>query len=174
MTTAFTRDDIEISTRAADQFTRLYYSTYDSATRVDDLPKFYRATSTLTWNGNPCQGAEGVKKLIQDMPSTRHEVQSYDCHPIPGWTPAPPINPMSQLCIPGSRPPSLLVTVAGNVTHGKGPAGNPAATQSRSVDGQPRVFFQTFMLVPDPTAPVAKAGEVAKYYVDADSMRFVG
>jgi len=30
------------------------------------------------------------------------------------------------------------------------------------------------MLVPDPAAPVAGAGEVAKYYVDADSMRFVG
>ena len=75
---------IEISTRAADHFTRLYYSTYDSPTRAEDLPKFYRATSTLTWNGNPCQGAEGVKKLIQDMPSTKHEVQSYDCHPIPG------------------------------------------------------------------------------------------
>ncbi|KAF8846134.1 NTF2-like protein [Paxillus ammoniavirescens] len=156
MTTAFTRDDIEISTRAADQFTRLYYSAYDSTTRVDDLPKFYRATSTLTWNGNPCQGVEGVKKLIQDMPSTKHEVQSYDCHPIPG-----------------SRPPSLLVTVAGNVTHGKAPD-HPTTTPSRSVDGQPRVFFQTFMLVPDPTAPVARAGEVAKYYVDADSMRFVG
>jgi len=75
---------IEIATRAADAFTRLYYSTYDSPTRVDDLPKFYRSSSTLTWNGNPCQGAEGVKKLIRDMPSTKHEVQSYDCHPIPG------------------------------------------------------------------------------------------
>lgn len=30
------------------------------------------------------------------------------------------------------------------------------------------------MLVPDPTAPVVKVGEVAKYYVDADAMRFVG
>jgi NTF2-related export protein 1/2 len=75
---------IEIATRAADAFTRLYYTTYDSPTRVDDLPKFYRSSSTLTWNGNPCQGTEGVKKLIQDMPSTKHEVQSYDCHPIPG------------------------------------------------------------------------------------------
>lgn len=79
---------------------------------------------------------------------------------------------LSQLC-PGSRPPSLLVTVAGNVTHGKH-SEHPVTNPSRSVDGQPRVFFQTFMLVPDPAAPVAGAGEVAKYYVDADSMRFVG
>ncbi|KAF8445688.1 hypothetical protein L210DRAFT_3619538 [Boletus edulis BED1] len=137
-TTVFTRDDIDISTRAADQFTRLYYSTYDSPARAEDLPKFYRPTSTLTWNGNPCQGVDGVKKLIQNMPSTKHEVQSYDCHPIPGYSE------------------------------------HPVNTPSRSVDGQPRVFFQTFMLVPDPAAPIAGVGEVAKYYVDADSMRFVG
>ena len=74
----------------------------------------------------------------------------------------------------GSQPPSLLVTVSGNVLHGRGPAGNPAATPAKSVDGQSRVFSQTFMLVPDPTAPPTKTGEVAKYYVNADAMRFVG
>lgn len=74
----------------------------------------------------------------------------------------------------GSQPPSLLVTVSGTVIHGRGPAGNPAATPAKSVDGQPRVFSQTFMLVPDPTAPPTKTGEVAKYYVNADAMRFVG
>jgi NTF2-related export protein 1/2 len=76
--------------------------------------------------------------------------------------------------ITGSQPPSLLVTVSGNVQHGRGPAGNPAATPAKSVDGQSRVFSQTFMLVPDPTAPPTKTGEVAKYYVNADAMRFVG
>lgn len=156
-TTTLTRNDIEIATRAADHFTRLYYSTYDSPTRVDDLPKFYRPSSSLTWNGKPYQGSDGVKELIQNMPITKHEVQSFDCHPIPG-----------------SQPPSLLVTVSGNVQHGRGPAGNPAATPAKSVDGQLRVFSQTFMLVPDPTAPPTKTGEVAKYYVNADAMRFVG
>ena len=73
--------------------------------------------------------------------------------------------------ITGSQPPSLLVTVSGTVVHGKGPEGNPAATPSKSVDGQPRVFSQTFMLVPDPTAG---PGEQTKYYVNADAMRFVG
>jgi NTF2-related export protein 1/2 len=142
---------------------------------VDDLPKFYRSSSTLTWNGNPCQGVEGVKKLIQDMPSTKHEVQSYDCHPIPGlFAVAHSDRNAHARYHTGSQPPSLLVTVSGNVTHGRGPAGNPASTPIKSVDGQPRVFFQSFMLVPDPTAPIVKAGEVAKYYVDADAMRFVG
>ncbi|KZT08747.1 NTF2-like protein [Laetiporus sulphureus 93-53] len=151
--TTLTDNDIEIAARAADNFTRLYYSTYDSPTRVDDLPNFYRPSSALTWNGTPYQGSEGVRKLISSMPITKHEVQSFDCHPIPG-----------------SQPPNLLITVSGTVTHGRAPSGK----SSRSVDSQPRVFSQTFMLVPDPTAPPSKTGEVAKYYVNADAMRFVG
>ncbi|KAI0783128.1 NTF2-like protein [Abortiporus biennis] len=154
--TTLTDQDIEIATRAADNFTKVYYTTYDSPTRVDDLPHFYRPVSSVTWNGNPVQGADGVRDLIKGMPKTVHEVQDFDCHPIPG-----------------SQPPSLLVIVSGNVTHGKGPTGNPASTPAKSIEGQPRVFSQTFMLVPDGTAST-KPGEVAKYYIHADEMRFVG
>ncbi|KIP11666.1 hypothetical protein PHLGIDRAFT_27718 [Phlebiopsis gigantea 11061_1 CR5-6] len=155
--TTLTHNDIEIAVRAADHFTRLYYKTYDSPTRVEDLPHFYRPTSALTWNGTPYQGEAGVRELLSKMPATTHEVQSFDCHPIPG-----------------SQPPSLMVTVSGTVIHGKGPAGNPASTPSKSLDGQPRVFSQTFMLAPDTAAPKTAPGEVAKYYVNADTMRFVG
>ena len=70
----------------------------------------------------------------------------------------------------GTQPPSLLVTVSGTVVHG----GEPDGSSARSVDGQPRVFSQTFMLVPDSTAPQTKAGEVGTYYISADAMRFVG
>lgn len=73
----------------------------------------------------------------------------------------------------GSQPPSLLITVSGNVTHGGGPNANPASTHKKNIEGHPRVFSQTFMLVPDTTAP-PKVGEVAKYYIVADTMRFVG
>ena len=73
----------------------------------------------------------------------------------------------------GSQPPSLLITVSGNVTHGGGPSANPPLTPKKNVEGHPRVFSQTFMLVPDTTAP-PKVGEVAKYYIIADTMRFVG
>lgn len=79
-------NSIEISTRAADHFTRLYYSAYDSSTRVDDLPNFYRLNSAVSWNGNPYEGSQGVRDLISKMPKTQHEVQSFDCHPIPGDT----------------------------------------------------------------------------------------
>ena len=78
------RRSIEIATRAADHFTRLYYTTYDSATRIDDLPNFYRPNSSLTWNGKPFEGVDGVRELIAGIPATKHDVQSFDCHPIPG------------------------------------------------------------------------------------------
>ena len=74
----------------------------------------------------------------------------------------------------GAQPPSLLITVSGTVTHGLGPSGNPPNIPARSIEGHPRVFSQTFILVPDPTAPLTKPGEVAKYYVGADALRFVG
>jgi NTF2-related export protein 1/2 len=75
---------IEIATRAADHFTRIYYTAYDSDTRLADLPHFYRPSSSLTWNGKPFQGTDGLKQLVSKMPMTKHEVQSFDCHPIPG------------------------------------------------------------------------------------------
>jgi NTF2-related export protein 1/2 len=74
----------------------------------------------------------------------------------------------------GAQPPSLLITVSGQVTHGPGPSANPPTTHPREVEGHPRVFSQTFILVPDPMAPPTKPGEVAKYYVVADALRFVG
>lgn len=142
---------------------------------MEDLPHFYRPTSALTWNGTPYQGEAGVRELLSKMPATTHEVQSFDCHPIPGWSQREHV--FFLFCIDrpaGSQPPSLMVTVSGTVIHGKGPAGNPASTPSKSLDGQPRVFSQTFMLAPDTAAPKTALGEVAKYYVNADAMRFVG
>ena len=151
---------------------------------MDGLSKLYRPTSALTWNGNPYQGTEGIRELLKGLPTTKHEVQSFDCHPIPGQSSfscfvlsnsipkKAEIICFTQLI--GTQPPSLLVTVSGTVIHGKGTAGNPASTPAKSVEGQPRVFAQTFMLVPDPTAPQTKAGEVATYYINADAMRFVG
>ncbi|KAF5368481.1 hypothetical protein D9758_002164 [Tetrapyrgos nigripes] len=141
---ALTKDDVTIATRAADNFTRLYYSVYDSTTRTTDLPNFYRPSSSLTWNGKPLQGADGLRQLIEKMPPTKHEMQSFDCHPIPG-----------------TSPPSLLVTVSGTVIHGKP---HLSTKPSKSIEGQPRVFSQTFMLVPDTEASTTKPGEVAKYY----------
>ncbi|KAF9270688.1 NTF2-like protein [Marasmius fiardii PR-910] len=155
---ALTRDDIAIATRAADSFIKLYYTAYDSSTRLTDLPNFYRSTSSITWNGNPLQGSDGVKQLIEKMPPTKHEMLSFDCHPIPG-----------------STPPSLLVNVSGSVIHGRQhpPPANQGRGNTRSVDGLSRIFSQIFMLVPDPNVP-PNPGEGTKYYVSVDALRFVG
>ncbi|TFL06821.1 hypothetical protein BDV98DRAFT_560021 [Pterulicium gracile] len=155
--TGLTPNDIILANRAADNFTRLYYEAYDSATRTNDLPLFYRPSSSLTWNGNPTQGADGVKELIQAMPKTQHKVQSFDCHPIPG-----------------AQPPSLLVSVSGSVLHGKGFEGNPRGTRKDCLDGMSRVFSQTFLLVPDSAAAASGSSEAIKYYISADCVRFVG
>jgi len=72
----------------------------------------------------------------------------------------------------GTSPPSLIVVVSGNVAHGRGLSGNPPNTPAKTLE-QLRVFSQTFMLVPDTSAPT-RPGEVAKYYISADSLRFVG
>lgn len=92
---------IEIANRGADAFLRLYYRAYDGATRAVDLPKMYRATSKAMWNGTALDGADAVRDFVAKLPKVRgsweknvlrlrptrqthHEVQSYDCHPVPG------------------------------------------------------------------------------------------
>jgi NTF2-related export protein 1/2 len=67
-----------------------------------------------------------------------------------------------------------MVTVSGIVTHGRGIAGNPPTTTNRNPEGHPRVFSQTFLLVPDTEATAATPNQPAKYYVSADTLRFVG
>jgi len=73
----------------------------------------------------------------------------------------------------GTSPPSLIIVVSGNVTHGRSLSSNPRNTSAKPSEGQPHVFSQTFILVPDANAPT-RPGEVAKYYISADSLRFVG
>ncbi len=75
---------IDTVTRAADTFTRLYYTAYDSYNRLRDLPNFYRPSSSITWNGTSKTGVDGLKELITNMPPTKHDMQSFDCHPVPG------------------------------------------------------------------------------------------
>ncbi|KAF8527397.1 hypothetical protein BU17DRAFT_73851 [Hysterangium stoloniferum] len=151
--TSLTSSDVEIANRGADEFLRVYYATYDSAKRVEGVPKFYRESSQLTYNGTAFTGPAAITALIERLPVTKHEVQSYDCHPISS-----------------TSPPALLITVSGLVTHGTvAAAAAPSAeiagkTPSRNIDTQPRVFSQTFVLM--------KEGE--KYYVSADHFRFVG
>lgn len=121
------------------------------------MPTFYRASSTVNWNGTAVEGSVEWAKFLLKMPQSRHDVQSYDCHAVPGSA------------APG-RPPSLLITVSGIVTFGE-----PSSAPAKTLDTAPRVFSQTFLLLPD-VLPESTGDAAAgpKYFVGADSLRFVG
>ena len=74
---------VDVATRGAERFLRVYYNAYDSKDRAQNLPKFYLPTATAVWNGNPLQGADGVKKFIEKMPNSKHSIISFDCQAIP-------------------------------------------------------------------------------------------
>lgn len=64
-------------------------------------------------------------------------------------------------------PPSLLVVVSGTVAHG------PMDVNAKSINNIPRTFSQTFLMIPEVPGAVGQAAE-PKYFVSADTMRFVG
>ncbi|CAO1630118.1 unnamed protein product [Jaminaea pallidilutea] len=147
---------IEYAARAGEQFVSLYYSAYDSRNRAGLIPTLYVPQSTVVWNGNPIPGSNGVADLMNGLPATKHDVQTLDAQPVGGGSNS------------GSfHPPSLLVTVAGVVTHhtptsasalppsnapqSRNRSGNQAAQDpSLPLDALPRAFSQSFVLVHDP------------------------
>ena len=111
-----------------------------------------------------------MKRLIEGMPRSKHEVQLHDCHPVPSESSNKFGKSTGAYKHQDSTPPALHVVVAGTVTHGKA-AQQTHPTSSKAVDEQPRVFHQTFILSPDTEKD--EGGHV-KYYITTDNMRFVG
>ncbi|KAG9007773.1 hypothetical protein FRB93_007164 [Tulasnella sp. JGI-2019a] len=153
------RSEIEIANLGADNFLRLFYNAHDStsALRREAVPKFYRPTSTVNWNGTTIIGAEGLAGFLAAQPLSKHQVSSYDCHAIPGSASR-------------GRPPSLLITVTGLVIHGPTVQSETVNINSKNFESAPRIFSQSFVLVPDDII----SGQEPKYYVATDSFRFVG
>lgn len=155
------RPDVDEVNRAAEGFLQMYYDFMDAPLRNANIINMYRETSTMLWNGQTLTGAEKIKEFLGTVPESKHEIQSWDCHPIPGYTPAP-----------------ILITVSGTVTHGAMPAKIPP---NKKPGLQPRVFSQTFVIapevaagVPPTTASSGVATEGVMYYIRADTLRFVG
>ncbi|KAF9505909.1 hypothetical protein BS47DRAFT_1374220 [Hydnum rufescens UP504] len=144
------RSDVDVANRGAENFVRIFYAAYDSAQRGETVPKFYRPNTTFNWNGTHIKGDE-IRDFLLKIPPTKHEVQSYDCH-----------------AVPGTQPPSLLIVVSGTVAHGTSMDAN-----SKTLENIPRAFSQTFLLLPEVPGPIGQAAE-PKYFVITDSMRFVG
>ncbi|KAF9166244.1 NTF2- export protein 1 [Actinomortierella ambigua] len=115
---------VDISAKGADQFVELYYKLFDTQRAV--LNRLYRDSSAILWNGNAYSGVGPFKELYDKMPSSEHNVLSYDCHPLPPGQGQDP-----------TTPGSIIVSVSGTVKYGE--------------ESYQRQFFQSFVLSPDPS-----------------------
>ncbi|KAM0788115.1 hypothetical protein ACM66B_001281 [Microbotryomycetes sp. NB124-2] len=113
----------------------------------------YSPSARITWNGNPIAVTD-LPVFTTSMPQSRHDVQAFDCHPLPGST----------------VPPALALSVTGQVTHGtEPPPHNTGNVHPRDFDFLPRVFSQSMILVCDATP---KPDGSPRYLISADSFRF--
>ncbi|EPQ27230.1 uncharacterized protein PFL1_05153 [Pseudozyma flocculosa PF-1] len=200
----------EHATKAAEAFVSAYYAASDSPQRTQLVPTLYLPNSSIVWNGTPVSGQAELLAMLNSMPGSKHEVQTFDCHALSG-------------SIQGSTatPPSLLLTVSGLVSHhtpesrsaqppsnapkSSSAAGGSSASAKKGgfdpdapISSHPRCFSQSFLLVPSQAvlaAQGAAAGQTIdggvsasstsgkdgtgvtiadKYFVQADTFRFVG
>ncbi|KAG0149410.1 hypothetical protein CROQUDRAFT_653716 [Cronartium quercuum f. sp. fusiforme G11] len=154
----------------AEVFVDAYYLTYDSPSRSKKLLDLYRADARIVWNGNAIAGPSQLSTvLLAQLPFSKHEVQSFDAHVIPG-TP--------------DRLPTLSINITGQVIFSAQPfrpsfkmpdsklyTANQNPTDAEiALNGLPRVFSQSLILVPKPDAAEA----ASSYVIVADCFRFVG
>ncbi len=84
---------------AGDVFVKEFYSTIDKRRTVQLqaiikqlsifyllqlLAGFYSEGSFLVWNGTAHTGGNDISTFYMSLPSSEHEVQSFDCQPIDG------------------------------------------------------------------------------------------
>lgn len=128
----------------------------------------------FNWNGTALTGADKIKEFLAKLPPTKHEIQSSDCHAISGESRRCSSDTSYTDESSGKRdkdtssgPPSLMVVVSGIVSHG------PMDIAAKSVNSLPRTFSQSFLMIPEAPSAIGQAAE-SKYFVSADTMRFVG
>ncbi|KAK4048572.1 hypothetical protein OIO90_005742 [Microbotryomycetes sp. JL221] len=166
---------IVAAAKSGEQFVQAYYSAQDAteAERSRKVAALYLQAARITWNGNPVAFAD-LPALLDRMPKSKHEVQAFDCHPIPGSTGPPTL----ALSVNGQVRGTQLVIVALplakltliQVTYGSEPA--PLVTgivRPKDFDFLPRVFAQSLILVADATT---KSDGSPNYLISADSFRF--
>ncbi|EFP83445.2 hypothetical protein PGT21_027203 [Puccinia graminis f. sp. tritici] len=162
----------------AELFVDAYYSVYDSSTRSSKLPEFYRPDARIVWNGNAISGLPAFSAtLLSQLSYSKHEVQSFDAHAIPGSIIAPSVLPTISISISGQVifsaqpfPSNFRMPDPKDIS----PKQNPADAQ-QALDGLPRVFSQTLILAPSPAAnESSQPVSISNYAVVADCFRFVG
>lgn len=74
------RDRINEAARAAEEFTKIYYSNIDQKKLT--INKLFMETALLVYNGNGFNGVDAISKFIKDMPETKHDITTIDSQPI--------------------------------------------------------------------------------------------
>ncbi|CAD6907062.1 unnamed protein product [Tilletia controversa] len=167
------RELVSFSTKSAETFVSAYYAATDSPSRVRLLPNLYLPAASVVWNGTPVPPAAaspadgtlqlngggevvktvggaggGLAALLDAMPGSKHEVATFDAHPI-GWG-------IGADGIPALR--SIIINVSGTVQHHTPAAALPPSNAPKSSSttttvsaeammALPRMFSQSFVLV---------------------------
>lgn len=105
------------ATTAAEQFSNLYYKTFD--TQRHRLSALYTDRSMVVWNGNGYHGASKINEFFVNLPISVHKLTSIDCQPV------------NQVAIPNTT--SIIVVCEGTVCYGD--------------EKKHRPFTQNFLLV---------------------------
>lgn len=162
----------------AELFVDAYYSIYDSPNRTNKLPEFYRPDARIVWNGNVIVGLPAFSTtLLSQLSFSKHDIQSFDAHAIPGSIVPPSTLPSISLNITGQVifsaqpfPPTFRMPDPKDIS----PLQNPADAQ-QALNGLPRVFSQTLILAPAPSVEESnQAVSISNYAIIADCFRFVG
>ncbi|KAI9487573.1 MAG: NTF2-like protein [Benjaminiella poitrasii] len=111
---------VNIAEKSSEQFIQFFYPNYD--TQRQNLGNLYRDNSAILWNGNAFSGAQQYSEFLGQLPMSYHEVDVYDCHPLPATMNA------QGAC-------GILINTTGTVKYGDNPV--------------KRHFSQTFILMPD-------------------------
>ncbi|ETS65173.1 hypothetical protein PaG_00238 [Moesziomyces aphidis] len=192
----------DFAAKAAETFVSAYYAASDSPQRTNLVPTLYLPNSSIVWNGTPVSGQQELQAMLNSMPGSKHEVHTFDCHALGGAVDGGNFTaPSVMLTVSGTvshhtpESASALATTAPK----SATASTHGANRNRGnfdpdapVASHPRAFSHNFVLV-DATniAQVVQTGEggvavsmttgkdaqitlSAKYYVQADSFRFVG
>lgn len=112
----------------------------------------YLPDAKIIWNGNTVSpNPISISPFLDTLPLSRHDLQSLDCHPMPGMF--QPLRFARMKRADGIAPaaagpaPDILLTVTGSVLHG------PSITHSSSNNAReplprdkPRKFHELFVL----------------------------
>ena len=74
----------DFAAKAAETFVSAYYAASDSPQRTNLVPTLYLPTSSIVWNGTPVSGQQELTAMLNSMPGSKHEVNTFDCHALGG------------------------------------------------------------------------------------------